>query len=135
MLKKSIIGLLVIIVILHLWGLNYFYFHPWFGYDNIFGYDKIIHFLSGVWLALFAYKQINPLIKTRTFLLFIILISFAVTIGVFWEFFEFSFDHTFHKWYNLPLAQASLNDTMFDLFWDFVGGLTISFYLWKKKLL
>lgn len=126
MIEKLIVILLIIIIILHLFGIAYFYFHPWISYESAFGYDKLLHFLGGFWIALFFYHQI----KIKNFLF---LIAAAVTVGVFWEFFEFFWDNTFHYWIKMPAAQASLADTIWDLFWDFVGGLIISFYLWKKK--
>lgn len=128
MLEKSIIGLLIIIVILHLLGIAYFYEHPWISYDSPIGYDKFLHFLGGMWIALFFYQQT----KMRCFICLLILV---LIMGVSWEIFEWTWDQTFHKWYGLIPAQASFIDTLWDIFWDFIGGLTISFYLWKKKLL
>lgn len=137
MLEKYIVGLLIIIIVFHLLGIVYFYEHPLISYDSPIGYDKFLHFLGGAWITLLVYQQI----KTRKFLItplvlfFAFLIFAATTIGVFWEFFEFFWDQTFHKWYGLMPAQASLADTMFDLLWDFIGGLVLSFILWQKKLL
>lgn len=52
----------------------------------------------------------------------VLILSFVALIGVLWELWEFSYDF-FISSYPQPLQQG-MADTMGDLFFDLVGGLT-----------
>ncbi len=51
-------------------------------------------------------------------------LAFVALIGIFWEFFEFISDF-FFKSDKLGLFQAGAADTLSDLFFDLVGGVTL----------
>lgn len=86
--------------------------------------DIPMHFLGGFAVA-FTYRSIlkilqknNYLGKINNLILFIFIISLVALTAVLWEFAEFIMDFIFK--FN---AQASLEDTMLDLFLGLVGGL------------
>ena len=60
-------------------------------------------------------------------------VGFAMLIGIGWEFYEFFSDLTLHAWFDVPLSQISLADTMGDFFLDFIGA-TVAFVTFKKEL-
>lgn len=126
---KQIIGFLAFVLGLHfLATLNYWYWvYTWF--------DIPMHFLGGFWLAMVYFwlnakvEILNPefskLPKWSANLLFAL--SFIILIGVFWEFYEFIFD-----FFNGRMFQGSSVDTMGDLFFDLVGGVTAFTIFYKK---
>ena len=81
------------------------------------------------------------ILKLSPFFVVMFAFCFAVTMGVFWEFFEFSADRilgTNMQKFRFPeLGQDGLVDTMTDLFVDAVGALITSivgyFYIQKKN--
>jgi len=90
--------------------------------------DIPMHILGGFWAAaiLIAVVESKPEIfeiKKRLSLSFILIVSFAVLIGVFWELWEYVFDYYF----NVIIAQYSvsmtLSDTLGDLLSDLTGGI------------
>jgi len=93
-------------------------------YKTFFWWDTVLHFLSGIGLGVIGFTLIHALtiddqnIKSRKFLNFIFSLSFAVFLGVFWEFIEFSMDALFGL-----TMQDSNTDTMKDLFVDTLGAL------------
>ncbi|QQG46045.1 MAG: hypothetical protein HYY55_03730 [Candidatus Niyogibacteria bacterium] len=95
--------------------------------------DIVLHFLGGIWLAvlafwfLFEYKEF-PSDFLPKWLLGLGLISFVMLGGVFWEFFEFSWDYFIARPYGAILAQPDLADTMSDLFFDFAGAVVAAAY-------
>ena len=101
---------------------------------EIWWLDIVLHFLGGLWIALFAfwflfgYKNYSIDIISPG-ILFVGLISFAVFAGVLWEFFEFSWDYFIAGPYGQIQAQRNLPDTMSDLFFDLAGALVASLCL------
>jgi len=59
--------------------------------------------------------------------------SFIMLIGVLWEFYEFVADYIQRNILNSGLMEMQLEDTLFDLFNDLIGGiLTAAIYLRSK---
>jgi hypothetical protein len=126
--------LLFILASIYLGEKQSFYFKFWW-------WDMMLHTLAGMVFGLFAFNifylinsedsldfKLNP-----TFLM-IFSISFALSLGVFWEFFEFTIDQTF----GTNMQKSGLVDTMFDLMLTFIGAtivnLFVFFYLLKNKI-
>lgn len=115
-------------------------------YDLIKHWDKLLHFSSAMLLTSLGFaimgffinkdlcRQINPLF----FALFAF--GFAVALGVFWEFHEFTFDSLLNlnmQRYQLPnkellCGQAALYDTISDLITNTVGALLYTIYAYYK---
>ena len=99
-----------------------------FWYWNIDWLDIPMHFLGGLWVALFffwilkkRFVQVSQVLEGNFLLLGILSLGFVSLIGIGWEFYEFLYDKYLAK--GLLLSQASITDTMTDLFFDWVGGL------------
>ena len=128
---KSIISLFVFILLAHIFAvINHWYWtYNWI--------DIPMHFLGGFWLGLVFLYFINPNleIKNHKFLVMMILvISFAVFVGVLWEFFEFLSDVLFSSRGYFEISQQGTADTMGDLFFDIIGGLvTFGIYRFSVK--
>lgn len=105
-------------------------------------FDKIIHFGSGVMIALFAYALFKESKnnKISLFWLFMLTFSIAMMCGGVWEIWEFTTDILFHNDAQITedlIGRMAIMDTMYDIICDFVGGLigaTIAVLLeWKKR--
>lgn len=72
--------------------------------------------------------------KKKIFITLILALGFVALMGVLWELFEFSLDSFFPQTAIIRPAQPSLDDTMADLFYDLVGGLTIALLYFKSRL-
>lgn len=140
-------GSLQIIITLFIFGAQYLGEIKNF-YDKIPWWDTMLHTTSGIILGvigfMFVYllnKSYSNSIKLSPFFVVMFAFCFAVTMGVFWEFFEFSADRilgTNMQKFRFPeLGQDGLVDTMTDLFVDAVGALITSiigyFYIQKKN--
>lgn len=105
---------------------NLFEVYPWL--------DNPLHFFGGVLIAItanefFLYCRRNGYIgKTHSFLHIILLVTFVMTVAVFWEFHEFLRDFYFHT-----ELQSSEADTMKDLLLGMLGGLLSASLLINKK--
>ncbi len=109
--------------------------HGW--YEKLWWWDLFLHTWSGVLLGILGFLLVYLLNETDRIPLtlnplFIVLFSFsfAVTLGVLWEFFEFGVDQVF----GLNSQEGSLVDTMGDLLVDAAGALVVSVagYAWLK---
>ena len=89
-----------------------------------------MHFLGGVFLSflsLWFYHKWH--ILENSFSPFLFTLLFVVIIGSFWEFFEFGMSDLFQ------LKIQAFSDTMSDLSFDVVGGITGVFYYLKRIML
>ena len=110
-------------------------------YYNVPHWDTILHTFSGAILGALGFSFVTLLNKTETVPinlspLFVVIFSFcfAVTLGVFWEIYEFTFDSLLGL--NMQkfaleggvdlLGRAALVDTMKDLIVDCLGALIMS---------
>ncbi|MBI2591529.1 MAG: hypothetical protein HYW34_02540 [Candidatus Brennerbacteria bacterium] len=131
--ETAVIFLAFVIALTHILAMYF----GWY-FDTRFDWIDIpLHFMGGIFAAMFSwwfghrFTRFN-IFHDDFFKNILILISVAATIGVLWEFFEFSFDYFVvsqarFNWLNL--AQPSKADTMADLFFDILGGLTAGIIL------
>lgn len=107
-------------------------------YDLIPYWDKFLHLfsagmLAGLGLAIFgALTPKEQLTRTKPLLLALFAVAFGTTLGVFWEFYEFTFDGLLGL--NMQrfaengvglVGRAALMDTMGDLFADVFGAILL----------
>ncbi|MGM0442349.1 MAG: hypothetical protein ACQEQC_08010 [Elusimicrobiota bacterium] len=117
--------------------------YPW--------WDSFLHFIAGLSLGILGFITVYILyrqkkIKASPVFVAVFTLSFAVTLGTFWEIFEFSMDHYLGT--NMQRAHFSIQriiqygstriillDTMKDLILDTTGGAiaAISGYLYVKN--
>ena len=106
------------------------------GYGRIPFYDKAVHCLSGVVFGLlgiiFFYliksdRRIQP--RDGIFSGYFA-VSFAATIGVIWEIWEYCMNFIFHSDPQHALT-TGVNDTMLDLIVCLVGSLLVLFSIWR----
>jgi uncharacterized membrane protein YjdF len=88
-------------------------------------YDKIGHFIGSITIALLGLALLIALENTnlkleKSYAIFFIII-FTMAIGAIWEIAEFTTDQLLGT-----RAQPGLTDTMYDLIFDFLGGLFIA---------
>ncbi|MGM0438836.1 MAG: hypothetical protein ACQEP3_00150 [Patescibacteria group bacterium] len=119
-------------------------------YNRFWWFDSFLHTISGVGLGFLGFLIPYSLYKTDKLdssPLFIALFgfSFAVSLGVLWEIFEFGMDHFFQmnmqNAENLELiygyfdTRLGVIDTMHDLILDSLGALVASVvgYIYLKK--
>lgn len=107
-------------------------------YLKYWWWDIMLHTFSGVILGYIGLiliytlnnkKKINVVLSPTFIALFSL--TFAVSIGAFWEIFEFAMDNIF----NMNMQKSGLVDTMWDLIVDSLGAIfaSITGYLYLKK--
>lgn len=110
-------------------------------YNTVPHWDTVLHTFSGAALGALGFSLVSLLNKTESvtfslspFFVALFAFSFAMSLGVIWEIYEFSMDYFLHtnmQRYMLqtgePLVgQAALTDTMKDLIVDAIGALVMS---------
>ena len=115
-------------------------------YDKISWWDTMLHSTSGVILGLVGFLFVYLLnekgdanVNLSPVFVVIVAFCFAITMGVFWEIFEFSADRLFGlnmQKFRFP-GQDGLVDTMQDLIVDAIGAAIACIggwiYMKKKK--
>ncbi|MDD2627931.1 MAG: hypothetical protein PHR25_05570 [Clostridia bacterium] len=114
-------------------------------YYKISWWDEMLHFISGSILGIIGYMFVYFLnkkhikeTKLSPFFVTMFAFCFALTIGVFWEVFEFAADRLMGlnmQKFRLP-GEDGLVDTMTDLIVDAIGALivtTIGYIYMKDK--
>ncbi|MCB1214721.1 MAG: hypothetical protein KDK66_04515 [Deltaproteobacteria bacterium] len=91
-------------------------------YDDKWYFDKIMHFYGTAIIALLAFLTVFTLhwskkIKLSLPLMAYFTVIFSMAVGAFWEIGEFVIDQVFGR-----NTQYSLENTMWDLIFNFVGG-------------
>lgn len=107
-----------------------------FGYNGtLYGWlpiDVPMHIWGGVFAGFWAELALDAQFAAHSSLKKIIMIiGITALVGVVWECFEWAEDHTIGLWFDLPIAQPNLNDTMSDLVNDLIGGIAVVI-LWNK---
>ena len=106
---------------------NYYDKYPW--------WDTLLHASSGIVLGIIGFMFVYLLnekykhVKLNPFFIIMFAFCFALTIGVFWEFFEYIMDRTIGtnmQRFRLP-NEDGLVDTMNDLIVDAIGARITSF--------
>lgn len=100
----------------------------WGFYTLLVGFDKFIHFVSGVLFAILAYNLFNNGKKNKVSLVWLFIICFSISMmcGGLWEIYEFTTDILLGNNAQGTVGQIgrdAIMDTMFDLVCDFVGSL------------
>lgn len=109
-------------------------------YYRFWWWDSMLHAISGMVLGFIGFVLVYILNKNENIDVFlspifiaVFAFSFAVTMGVFWEIFEFWMDTIF----GLNMQKSGLIDTMFDLMEDCAGAFITStigyFYIKTRK--
>lgn len=101
--------------------------------QGLFWSDILMHFIGGVFVAAiflnFFQNENKPALLLFT-------VSFAVLIGVLWEFYEYLAEYYFSRLSGFSVLGMALDDTLSDLFFDLLGGLTAGIIrlrpLWKR---
>jgi hypothetical protein len=130
--KYFLIGISIFIFLAHIFAILTS------AYWSIWWYDDVLHFVGGLGLGVFAIwliydsKLLKPL-DWPFFFTAVIITSFAVFGGVLWEFFEFLFDKFIGYKSYADIAQLGLEDTMADLFFDLLGGLSSTLIILGRK--
>ena len=122
-------------------------------YYSVFWWDDVLHALSGFIIGFIGFIAIYKIngkysMNISPLLVAVFSFTFAITIGVFWEIFEFVldvfFETTLQSW-DLPETEilmgasyqgSGLRDTMSDLIVNSMGALLTSFicyFLYKKE--
>ncbi|PJE74440.1 MAG: hypothetical protein COV01_00165 [Candidatus Taylorbacteria bacterium CG10_big_fil_rev_8_21_14_0_10_41_48] len=116
-------ALIIIIALLHYLALDRAY------YWTISWYDIMMHFLGGVWVALFALwifssRKISFL---PTHISFLQIVSLVICVGIVWELYEIMFGLTFVS------DPEYWGDTILDLVMDTIGGICVAFSIRNKS--
>jgi len=105
-------------------------------YQRLWWWDSFLHAFSGIVIGVIGFALIYILNKEKALKLtpaFNALFSFtfAITIGVMWEIFEFTMD----AFFSFNMQESGLVDTMWDLIVDAFGALLIALvgYFYLKK--
>jgi hypothetical protein len=114
----QIVMIVFIFSSLYLGELNNFYARFWW-------WDTMLHTFSGITLGFFAFiliyilnenEKIDVILSSAFIAVFAV--SFAVSVGVFWEVFEFAMD----SFFAMNMQKSGLVDTMWDLIADCIGA-------------
>lgn len=137
--SRDIPSLMVILYIIFLYGAIYLGEVKSY-YYTVKNWDTILHTFSGGMLGALGFSIITLLNRTEKipmdlspFFVCLFAFCFAITIGVFWEFYEYAFDGILGL--NMQkfmledgtqlVGRAALSDTMEDLFVDAVGAFVM----------
>ncbi len=123
--------LYLLLLIFHILGTEKLYVYA--------AFSNSLHFFMGMLIALifavifFTVFQKNNL-KMNPIIIAILSLTSTITLGVFWEFFEFTWDLLIVPHFPHLRAQLGLTDTMVDLLLDTLGAMIgiLLFYLLKK---
>ncbi len=108
----------------------FFFFPQW---------DTLLHFLSGILIALMGFLLIYPLYmqkpaKAYAYLILLFTVSFAIAAGGVWELIEYGIDVIFHP--VPPMQRSGLPDTMGDIaiesFSALLTGIAAYLFVLKK---
>lgn len=95
----------------------------WHLYFHIWWLDIPMHLIGGLWVSLFVLswyyrtRHFDPKVP-YPFFVFALAIAATMSIGLFWELFEFSVDEIV-----VTFPTHSLFDTLLDLVMDFLGAV------------
>ena len=97
-------------------------------YDTLIYYDKIIHYHDSILIAFSGFLLIYSLyftgrIKASPLLAGFVIVLVTVGFGGIWEIAEYAADGIFHEGAQGSEAMSAIDDTMWDLICDFLGGI------------
>ena len=115
--KALLLGIIIFVVNLLA---NTFYW-----YTSIFGFDKFMHTLGGVFIVLivaaFYTRELQTKEKSE---IFVSLVLAAFVVGLMWEYYEYVVQ-AFIKGVQL----ANITDSIGDLIFDSIGGIVGAFFV------
>jgi uncharacterized membrane protein YjdF len=99
-------------------------------YDALFPwYDKIVHLISSIVVAIIGFiiaaildRYVETIKMDRRMIIFFVII-FTMAAGALWEVGEFFYDMVFDT-----QLQVNLDDTMWDIVFDMIGGAIIGIF-------
>ena len=103
-------------------------------YDLIPGYDKIMHFISGMlstFIGLLLLIKLKQYKKINVVFTIIFMIAVTLSIATLWEFYEFISDYIFSKDAQNVIT-TGVSDTMWDMLMAFLGAIVISSQYWHE---
>jgi len=97
-------------------------------YDTLVYYDKIIHYHDSILIAFSGFLLIYSLyftgrIRISPLLAGLVIVLVTVGFGGIWEIMEYAADTIFQDGAQGSPAMSALDDTMWDLICDFLGGI------------
>lgn len=104
-------------------------------YNTVWWWDHVTHTLSATVVAAVGYITVRAIGDHSDALhfppqfTFVFILLFTLALGVFWEIMEFAI-HGTADWFGLEpiLVQYSLEDTIVDLIFDFVGAVLVALF-------
>ena len=104
-------------------------------YNNMYCYDKIIHFLSGIVISFLAIEFLTKIgyYSKNIFYNIIFILGISSLVAVFWEYFEYISDIIFDKDAQNVL-KTGVNDTMQDLIVATLGSILLILFDIKFSL-
>ena len=96
-------------------------------YNYVPGYDKFVHFISGILISALIYEKIHSYNKIKKYSLTISIITLNLFIALLWEFFEFILDLLFDV-----NAQKGTRDTILDVVFA-VSGSILFIFIYRRK--
>lgn len=106
------------------------------GYHLVPGYDKFVHFLSGIVFTLigccvfYIFKPKRRPETTDAPLAGIFSFGFSMAVACFWEIFEYAINFILHNDPQNVLA-TGVNDTMQDIIACLLGSLAVAYSIWR----
>lgn len=97
-------------------------------YHYINGYDKVMHFLSGMLSALVGFVlliKMGEFKRKKPFFSIVFILAISLSIGAFWEFYEFTADNLFGKDAQ-NVFTTGVDDTMWDMIMAFFGASIVA---------
>ncbi|KKR22889.1 MAG: hypothetical protein UT53_C0031G0002 [Candidatus Yanofskybacteria bacterium GW2011_GWD2_39_48] len=132
--KKQKIALLFLVITFSLSIIATIY-----GWDNDYAwYDIVLHLSGGLFMAMFLYDYFSSAIMgTNWFKKMLLIVGYTLIIGVLWEFAEFLAgkylsDPIYNKWHFRTYFIGNLQDTLYDLLNDIIGGLAFAITYRRK---
>jgi hypothetical protein len=101
-------------------------------YYHFYWWDMVLHaasgFLLGIigFIALFVLNQTDRVSAMKPGFIAFFGVTFAVTLGVAWEIFEFICDRMW-PYLNMQSGETGVSDTMVDLIVDTIGAIVVAF--------
>jgi len=120
------LGKILIYLILVIFAAN-FVANELYWYYTIWYFDMIMHFIGGFWIGLLFFYIFPEKYSSKNVVALVALFVFMIGVG--WEVFEVLVSNTFAK------NPFNILDTSSDLVFDLTGGLSATFYFFKKLCL
>ncbi|MDD5223471.1 MAG: hypothetical protein PHE84_05735 [bacterium] len=97
-------------------------------YDTLAYYDKIIHYHDSILIAFSGFLLVYSLyftgrIRVSPLLAGFVIVLVTVGFGGLWEIVEYTADNIFHEGAQGSETMTAIDDTMWDLICDFLGGI------------